>query len=76
MVGPLSDLFPRRARPVRTLHATGAAALSPQEFLDDQFGSGEDPAPMLLTGGCLAVARKWEAPGYLAASTQGANSIG
>ena len=49
MVGPLSDLFPRRARPVRTLHATGAAALSPQEFLDDQFGSGEDPAPMLLT---------------------------
>lgn len=70
----LSDLFPRRARPVRTLHAAAAAHLSPQEFLADQFGGGDgeggDDAPMLLTGGCRAVSRKWAAPGYLAASTQ------
>ena len=70
----LSDLFPRRAEPVRALDAAATAVLSPQAFLADQFGDdGETrgaPAPLLLTGGCLAVSRKWAAPGYLAAATQ------
>ena len=66
----LSDLFPRRARPVSTLDAAATAVLSTQAFLANQFGDGEAEAPLLLAGGCRAVARKWAAPGYLAASTQ------
>ena len=82
----LSELFPRRAQPVRSLDTATVAALSPEAFLASQFGGGRGdvgaegngdgdlcprrPAPLLLTGGCLAVSRKWAAPGYLAASTQ------